>query len=132
MPTRGKQELWDIMAEPLPHQFRGHVHGQQCEADFRAMTLSVVRTNDLILSEEPVLFDLREGGTEPRPRVCGGTTGPVFPPPSRMRLRHGTQPTRAVTLRDASAFAEPDGSGSMSAGPLAAPRPSDVQAFSRC
>ena len=64
-PYQGKRELWDIpaepLAEPLPHQFRHSVADLRCEADFQAMTLSVVRSNDLILSEEPVLYDLSEG-----------------------------------------------------------------------
>jgi hypothetical protein len=64
-PHLGKRELWDItaepLAEPLPHQFRCSVEGQRCEADFQTMTLSVVRSNDLLLSEEPVLYDLSEG-----------------------------------------------------------------------
>jgi hypothetical protein len=59
-----RRELWEIqaepLAEPLPHQFRGSVDGQRCEADFQAMTLSLVRVDDLLLSEEPALFDLSE------------------------------------------------------------------------
>jgi hypothetical protein len=61
----GERNLWDIPAEPLPepllHQFRYSVAEQRCEADFQAMTLSVVRFSDLIMSEEPVLYDLSEG-----------------------------------------------------------------------
>jgi hypothetical protein len=66
-PTKepGKRNTWDIpvepLPEPLPHQFRYSVAEQRCEADFQAMTLSVVRFSDLIMSEEPVLYDLSEG-----------------------------------------------------------------------
>lgn len=49
------------LAEPLPHQFRQAIGEQQCEADFKAMTLSLLRSSSLIMSEEPVLYDLREG-----------------------------------------------------------------------
>jgi hypothetical protein len=57
----GKRDLWDIpvepLPEPLPHQFRYSDAEQRCEADFQAMTLSVVRFGDLIMSEEPLLYD---------------------------------------------------------------------------
>jgi hypothetical protein len=64
-PHIGRRSLWDILAaplrKPLPHQFRQSIAEQRCEADFQAMTLSLVRCSELILSEEPVLFDLSEG-----------------------------------------------------------------------
>lgn len=64
-PLQSRQkDLWDIEAEPLPeplpHQFRSGIEGWRCEADFQALTLSLVRESDLLLSEEPVLFDLSE------------------------------------------------------------------------
>lgn len=64
-PQPRQRDLWEIEAEPLPeplaHQFRSSIEGWRCEADFQALTLSLVREDDLLLSEEPVLFDLSEG-----------------------------------------------------------------------
>lgn len=45
------------LPEPLPHQFRHRVV-EQWEADFTTMTLSVSRSDGLMISEEPVLYEL--------------------------------------------------------------------------
>jgi hypothetical protein len=61
--------LFGADAEPLQapgvHQFRRKVHKiDSWEADFRTMTLSVVKGDGLLLSAEPILFDLHDEGGE--------------------------------------------------------------------
>jgi hypothetical protein len=64
-PSPTRDSFWDTptapLPEPLAHQFRQTAGGQQWEADFERMTLSVLRTGQLLMSEEPVLYDLRCG-----------------------------------------------------------------------
>lgn len=55
--------------QPLPalgvHQFRRRVHKvDSWEADFRTMRLSVVKGDQLLLSGEPILFELHDEGGE--------------------------------------------------------------------
>jgi hypothetical protein len=72
LPTSGqsatsqtKDGYWDTptapLPEPLAHQFRQIEGARQCEADFEKMTVAVLRTGELLMSEEPVLYDLMCG-----------------------------------------------------------------------
>jgi hypothetical protein len=63
--SQTRDGYWDTptapLPEPLAHQFRQIAGGRQWEADFEKMTVAVLRTGELLMSEEPVLYDLMCG-----------------------------------------------------------------------
>jgi hypothetical protein len=92
--SQTRDGYWDTptapLPEPLAHQFRHSAGGQQWEADFEKMTVGILRTGELLMSEEPVLYDL----------LCG--------PDGRLRIRPTEESRKIMVANIQDRLADPE------------------------
>jgi hypothetical protein len=92
--SQTKDGYWETptapLPEPLAHQFRQSVTGQHWEADFEKMTVGVLLTGELLMSEEPILHDL----------MCG--------PDGRLRMRPSEESRKIMVANIQERLTDPE------------------------